>query len=234
MGARHHRRKQFGKQRARAQRVGVGQRRAPRRRGPEVVKTALVALQSRRDLAQAHGPLQLAIEQGNKLAFGAQSPHPPVRFMLLHQPVKDIPRHRLQHTVKHAIVIRMALIPSRVRIVGETSRTEWNQCRAPCRPKLNRTAVPMSRGWAAVNSARPEAFRHPGLYDALPSVSRESGAAVRSADAPFSFGDPVSVMSPELSVGSRDDWIPVAPQDGHGTWCHRNIIREYRMTTLSP
>ena len=141
MGARHHRRKQFGKQRARAQRVGVGQRRAPRRRGPEVVKTALVALQSRRDLAQAHGPLQLAIEQGNKLAFGAQSPHPPVRFMLLHQPVKDIPRHRLQHTVKHAIVIRMALIPSRVRIVGETSRTEWNQCRAPCRPKLNRTAV---------------------------------------------------------------------------------------------
>src|SRR6476646_5716586 len=108
----------------------------------------------------------------------------------------------------------MALIPSRVRIVGETSRTEWNQCRAPCRPKLNRTAVGLARGWAAVNSARPEAFRHPGLYDALPSVSRESGAAVRSADAPFSFGDPVSVMSPELSVGSRDDWIPVAPQDG--------------------
>ena len=57
---------------------------------------------------------------------------------------------------------------------------------------------------------------------------------MRSGDAPFSFGDPVLVMSAELPVGSQHDWIPVAPQGAHGTWCHRNIIREYRVTTLSP
>jgi hypothetical protein len=39
----------------------------------------------------------------------------------------------------------MALLPSRVRIVAQTSRTEWNQCRAPCPPKLNRTAVGLTR-----------------------------------------------------------------------------------------
>jgi hypothetical protein len=169
MGARHHRRKQFGKQRARAQRVGVGQRRAPRRRGPEVVKTALVALQSRRDLAQAHGPLQLAIEQGNKLAFGAQSPHPPVRFMLLHQPVKDIPRHRLQHTVKHAIVMPHGIdpfsCPDRRRNVP--NRVESMPC------ALSTKTQPDSRGLVPATSLRPSPSRRPVLFDDLVGAGEE-------------------------------------------------------------
>jgi hypothetical protein len=36
-------------------------------------------------------------------------------------------------------------LPSRVRTVGKTSQTEWNQCHAPCPAKLNRTAVDLIR-----------------------------------------------------------------------------------------
>jgi hypothetical protein len=48
--------------------------------------------------------------------------------------------------LKNAILMAHGIAPpSRVRIVGETSRTEWNQCYAPCPAKLNRTAVAQGR-----------------------------------------------------------------------------------------
>src|SRR5437763_8231080 len=39
----------------------------------------------------------------------------------------------------------MALPPARVRIVAKRPNTEWNQCHALCPPKLNRTAVGLTR-----------------------------------------------------------------------------------------
>jgi len=63
-----------------------------------------------------------------------------------HQPVKLAPRQMLQKPMKNAILMAHGIDPpSRVRIVGETSRTEWNQCHAPCPAKLNRTAVDLIR-----------------------------------------------------------------------------------------
>jgi hypothetical protein len=39
----------------------------------------------------------------------------------------------------------MALIPSRVQDVGKSLWTQMNQRHAPCPPKLNRTAVGLTR-----------------------------------------------------------------------------------------
>jgi len=48
-----------------------------------------------------------------------------------HQPVKLTPWQMLQKSMKNAILMAHGIDPpSRVRIVGETSRTEWNQCHA--------------------------------------------------------------------------------------------------------
>src|SRR5439155_23010680 len=80
----------------------------------------------------------------DQLAFGRQPANPPIGAAHLDQSFKLAPRYLLQHLVKHAILMLHGIAP-RVRIVGQTSRTEWNQCHAPCPEKLNRTAVGLAR-----------------------------------------------------------------------------------------
>src|SRR5262245_14261075 len=57
----------------------------------------------------------------------------------------------------------MALSPARVRIVGKTSQTEWNQCHALCPPKLNRTAVGLTRG----------SFAYPKIAGSSPAMTEQ-------------------------------------------------------------
>ena len=135
-----------------------------------------MAVQPGDDLAQARCPGQLAIKQRHQLALRGQPANPRIRPVHRHQPVKLGPRQMLQNSMKDAIMMAHGVDPpSRVRIVGETSRTEWSQCHAPCPAKLNRTAVGLSRPSTApsfpreaahpVVPARPEAgvSRHPLL-----------------------------------------------------------------------
>jgi hypothetical protein len=65
------------------------------------------------------------------------------------QPVEHIPRDVLQQPMKNAILMAHGIDPpSPVRIVGETSRTEWNQCHAPV--QQNSTGQP----WVLAGRAR--------------------------------------------------------------------------------
>jgi len=142
----HHFAKQFGEHRAWTSQVGIGQGRALRRPHPQVIKPGRMARQSGDDLAQAHRPRQLAVQQCNKLAFCVQAPNPRIGPVFVDQPLKHIPRYVLQDSMKNAILMAHGIDPpSRVRTVGKTSRTEWNQCHAPCPVKLNRTAVGQAR-----------------------------------------------------------------------------------------
>jgi hypothetical protein len=82
----------------------------------------------------------------SELAFRGQLTNPRIGAVRCHQLVKFSPRQMLQKPMKNAILMAHGIAPpSRVRIVGETSRTEWNQCHAPCPAKLNRTAVAQRR-----------------------------------------------------------------------------------------
>jgi len=65
-----------------------------------MIETALMAFQTRLDLAQARGAFKLAVRQGDKLAFAAQPAHPPVSSVRLDQFVEHIPRYVLQKPVK--------------------------------------------------------------------------------------------------------------------------------------
>jgi hypothetical protein len=136
---------QLREQRARAQRIGVGQGRAARRRHAKVVKPALVALKPGFDLAQAGGSFELTVEQRHELAFGAQSPHPPIRSMPLNQTIKHIPGHALQQPMKNAIVMPHGIVPRSCPDRSQQPRHKWNQSHAPCPPILNRTAVGQAR-----------------------------------------------------------------------------------------
>src|SRR5215469_11306257 len=78
--------------------------------------------------------------------------------MSLDQTLKHIPRHMLQDPVKNAIVMLHGIDPAGVRIVGETSRTQWNQCRALCPSILNRTPVDLIRASAEARRGVPVAI----------------------------------------------------------------------------
>jgi hypothetical protein len=124
-----------------AVRIGIRQRRALHRARAQKVQPRPMALQTGDDLAQTRRPGQLAIEQRYELAFRRQPANPRISPVRRHQAVKLAPRQMLQNSMKHAILRAHGIDPqSRVRIVGETSRTEWNQCHAPCPQKFNRTA----------------------------------------------------------------------------------------------
>ena len=140
VGPRDHQRQQIGEQFARPFAVGIGQGRALRQLGAEVVKPDRLARHPGDDLAQARRSGQLRVDHRDQLAFRRQPANPPIGAAHLDQSFKLAPRYLLQHLVKHAIVMPHGIAP-RVRIVGQTSRTEWNQCHAPCPVKLNRTAL---------------------------------------------------------------------------------------------
>jgi hypothetical protein len=146
MGLLHQSRQQLGKHRHRPPGVGIRQGRAPNRTCTQMIEPRRMALQSRHNLAQARCPRELAVEQRDKLTFRRQPTNPRSCSMRRHQPVKLAPRQVLQNSMKNAILMAHGIDPpSRVRIVGETSRTEWNQCHVPCLAKLNRTAVDQVR-----------------------------------------------------------------------------------------
>lgn len=73
-----------------------------------------VALCRRLNLTQRHSPSQLAIEQGHKLALGAQAANARIRAVFIHKTIETRPRHILQQTVHYAIVVRHGVGPSRV------------------------------------------------------------------------------------------------------------------------
>jgi hypothetical protein len=138
----HQLRKQLGKHRAGPSGIGIGQGRALHRPHPQVVEPGRVAGQTGDDFAQARRARKLAVQQGHKLAFRVEPTNSRIGPVLADQAVKNIPRYVLQQLMKNAILVAHGIaLPSRVRTVGKTSQTEWNQCHAPCPAKLNRTAV---------------------------------------------------------------------------------------------
>src|SRR6478672_2887001 len=70
-----------------------------------MVEPSGMTTQTGDDLAQAGGSRQLAVEQGDQLAPGGQSPHPRIGSMLLDQPVEGRPRDVLQQFVKDGILV---------------------------------------------------------------------------------------------------------------------------------
>jgi len=121
VGLADHPRKQFGEHRRRAARIGIGQGRALRWARPQMVQPGPMAAQAGDDLAQARGSRQLAIQQGDQLAFGGQAPHPGIGPVLLDQPIEDGPREMLQKRVKNGILVQhgidLLLCPDRRRNV---------------------------------------------------------------------------------------------------------------------
>ena len=73
---------QIGKQLRGPLGIGVGERRAGRRRGTEMIETLLVARHGLLDLAQALGARELRIDQRDELALGRQPTHARVGAML--------------------------------------------------------------------------------------------------------------------------------------------------------
>jgi hypothetical protein len=162
VGLAYHQREQFGEYPRRAMRIGVRQGRARHRTRPQVVPPGLMALQTGDDLAQARSTRQLAVEQRHELALGGQAANPRIGPVHRHQPVKLAPRQILQKPMKNAILMAHGIDPpSPVRIVGETSRTEWNQCHAPV--QQNSTGQPWTRSG------------HPRLCHPLQQTERRRG-----------------------------------------------------------
>src|SRR5258708_5888730 len=65
--------------------------------------------------------------------------------VLIHKLIEATPRNLLQYAVEYTIVVLHGLILLRVPKRRQTLGTQKNQCHAPCPPKLNRTAVGLSR-----------------------------------------------------------------------------------------
>jgi hypothetical protein len=107
----HHLGEQAGEHRRRSARVGIGQRRARHLAGAEVIESRLVTRQRRLDLAQRHGPGELAVEQRHQLASRGQSPYPPVGLVLSHQPIEFRPRNMLQKPLQDAMVMPHGVEP---------------------------------------------------------------------------------------------------------------------------
>src|SRR6266436_3510877 len=68
-----------------------------------------------------------------------------VGLVLIHKLIEATPRNLLQYAVEYTIVVLHGLILLRVPKRRQTLGTQKNQCHAPCPPKLNRTAVGLSR-----------------------------------------------------------------------------------------
>jgi hypothetical protein len=105
MGLRHHDGEQLGKDGRRAKGIGVGQRRALRGDGAQVIEPAFVALHRRHDVTQARGPGELPMQKGHELALGRQGAHVPIAAVLLHTSLEGAPRNELQNVVKEAILV---------------------------------------------------------------------------------------------------------------------------------
>src|SRR5258705_3035158 len=68
-----------------------------------------------------------------------------VGLVLIHKLIEATPRNLLQYAVEYTIVVLHGLILLRVPKRRQTLGTQKNQCHAPCPPKLNRTAVGLTR-----------------------------------------------------------------------------------------
>jgi hypothetical protein len=137
---------QVGKQLCRALGVGVGQRRAGRCRGAEMIEPVLMAGHGLLDLPQALGARKLRIDERNQLAPRRQSAHARVGAVLIHKAVEQTPRHELQQLMQQAIVMPHGAEPFLCPSCRQALESQLNQRHALCPPKLNRTAVGQARG----------------------------------------------------------------------------------------
>jgi hypothetical protein len=112
-----------------------------------------MARQTGDNVAQARRPRRLTVKQRHEQAFRGQLANPQIGSVRCYQTVKFIPRQTLHKSMKYAILTTHGVDPpSRVRIIGETSRTESNQCHAPCpaktQPDSREPASEMTRSHA--------------------------------------------------------------------------------------
>jgi hypothetical protein len=106
MGALDHRRQQVAERRHRPVAVGVGQAAAVRRARAHMIQSGGVAVRAGRDLAQARRSRELAVQQRDQVALAGEAARVARCPMPFDRPVERIPRHQLQHRMKHAIVVR--------------------------------------------------------------------------------------------------------------------------------
>src|ERR1700694_921173 len=76
-----------------------------------------------------------------------------VGLVLIHKLIEATPRNLLQYAVEYTIVVLHGLILLRVPKRRQTLGTQKNQCHAPCPPKLNRTAVGLTRPSTSLSQA---------------------------------------------------------------------------------
>src|SRR5260221_12765811 len=78
--------------------------------------------------------------------------------VLIHKLIEATPRNLLQYAVEYTIVVLHGLILRRVPKRRQTLGTQKNQCHAPCPPKLNRTAVGLTRASTSYFVTAPKAW----------------------------------------------------------------------------
>ena len=136
--------------------VGVRQRRARHRSGPQVIEPRRMALQRTDDLAQTLCTGQLAVHQRDQLCLARQAAHPKIGTMLLDQSFEAGPRNVLQKIVEHAILVLHGVAfccPDTLPDVREPAES------TPC--ALSTKTQPDSRGldpaiqWASTFSGCP-------------------------------------------------------------------------------
>ena len=84
---------------------------ASRHMTAHMVQPCAVALQAANNLAQAHRPGKLPIEQRDELVLGGQMAHMFVRTVILNMLIKYVPRNALQQIMKYAIVMPHSVAP---------------------------------------------------------------------------------------------------------------------------
>src|SRR6202795_3309047 len=94
-----------------------------------------------------------------------------VGLVLIHKLIEATPRNLLQYAVEYTIVVLHGLILLRVPKRRQTLGTQKNQCHAPCPPKLNRTAVGLSRPSTSLRPSRKSWM--PGTSLACPGHDAE-------------------------------------------------------------
>ena len=86
--------------------VGLGQRRPFDRIAAQRRQRRCAWLSSSvYDPPKPRRPRQLTVHQSHELALGRQSPHPAIRPMRRHQPLKCRPRNTLQQIMENAILM---------------------------------------------------------------------------------------------------------------------------------
>ena len=129
------------KHRIRAVRIGVGQRGAGDRPGPQMVKPGRMAFQASGDVAQALSAAQLAIQQRDQMIPRAELAHPSVGAVLIHQVIEHRPWNVVHQVMQNAILMPHGIAsscPERVERPGASGisavrRVQKNQ--------------PDNRGW---------------------------------------------------------------------------------------